>query len=215
MKHTKAFFLIIIVLSVVVTADDAFACSCVPEANPFLKVAPKSVLVIRARVLRHTGGGETPREMEVEVLESLAGETPKSVVTISGDDGGQCRPYVSRFAVGTEWILALEPAITDTEAARHYFMSEPDKGDYAISNCGAYWLEVKKGKVRGNIDIEDYERRHEHQEIPLEELRRRFAAAKKSAHSLTPASNNGMHPTANSAALIRETWPYRCCVRGG
>jgi len=74
---------------------------------------------------------------------------------------------------------------------------------------------VKKGKVRGNIDIEDYERRHEHQEIPLEELRRRLAAAKKSAHSITPASNNGMHPTANSVALIRKTCRSSRCVRGG
>ena len=27
--------------------------------------------------------------------------------------------------------------------------------------------------------------------------------------------NNGIHPTANSAAFIRETWRYRRCMRGG
>ena len=30
-----------------------------------------------------------------------------------------------------------------------------------------------------------------------------------------PASNNGMHPTANSVNVIRETWPYLRCARGG
>jgi len=29
------------------------------------------------------------------------------------------------------------------------------------------------------------------------------------------ASNNAMQPTANSAAFMRETWPFRSCVRGG
>jgi hypothetical protein len=52
MKHMKAFSLIIVLL-VVVTANDALACSCVAEANPFLKVAPKSVLVIRANDIGH------------------------------------------------------------------------------------------------------------------------------------------------------------------
>lgn len=187
----KAFFLIIIVLLVHGTADDAFACSCVPEVNPFLKVAPKSVLVIRGRVLRHTGGGETPREMDVEVLENFVDEAPKKVITVSGDDGGQCRPYVSRFPVGTEWVLALEHAIKDAEEARHYFMSEPDKGDFAISNCGAYWLAVKEGKVRGNVDDDTEQGKYGNQEIPLEELRRRIKDAMKGSPSkVTLASNN-------------------------
>jgi hypothetical protein len=33
--------------------------------------------------------------------------------------------------------------------------------------------------------------------------------------SVSAQHNNGMHPTANSAALIRKTWRYRSCVRGG
>jgi hypothetical protein len=144
--------------------------------------------------------------MEVEVLETLAGKAPQSVVSVSGDPGNQCRPYVSGFPVGTEWVLALGPAVKDERVARlSYAMSAPDKGDYAISNCGAYWLEVKDGKAVGNIDIDDYERRHESQVIPLEELRRCFAPAKKSAHSAPPASNNAIQPTTNSVASKRRT----------
>jgi hypothetical protein len=129
--------------------------------------------------------------MEVEVIETLAGETSKKVVSVSGDPGNQCRPYVSRFPVGTEWILALGPAAKSAAAVESFILPGPDKGDYAISSCGSYWLEVKDGKVIGNVDIDDDERRHESQVIPLEELRRRFAAAKKRARPITPASNNG------------------------
>jgi hypothetical protein len=216
MRYKKVFFLTIAILFVAMAAKDASACSCA-VGGPFLKVAPKSVLVIRARVLRHSDGGETSREMDVEVLESLAGETPKRELTVSGDDGGQCRPYVAGFRVGTEWILALEPAIKDAKLARDYYaMSEADKGDYAISNCEIYWLKVKEGKVIGNVDIDTDEWKYKSQEISLEEFRQRFKAAIKGSPSKdAPASNNGMHPTANSAALIRKTPCLMRCVRGG
>ncbi len=183
MKYVKASCLPIIAFLIVITSNDAFACTCVPVANPFLKVAPKSVLVIRGNILRHTGEGETKTEMDVEVLETLAGETSEKVINVSGDSGNQCRSYVSRFPVGTEWILALEPATKGASEVDAYMLPGPDKGDYAISNCGAYWLEVKDGKAKGNIDIDNYDRRHESQEIRLEKLRRRFAIAKKSVHT--------------------------------
>lgn len=210
MRYKKAFFLPLVLLFMGMAANNAAACSCA-VGGPFLKVAPKSVLVVRARVLRHSGGSQTAREMDVEVLESFAGKTPKSVITVSGDDGGQCRPYVAGFSVGTEWILALEPAVTDAKVARDYYlMSEPDKGDYAISNCGIYWLEVKKGKVLGNVDIDTDEWKYESQEIPLEEFRQRFKASSKGSPAKgAPASYNRPHPTAHNVALARKLeWSF-------
>lgn len=180
MKHLKAFFLPLIVLLIVLTANDTFACTCGAVANPFFKVAPKSVLVIRGKILRHTGSGEVKTEMDVEVFETLAGKTDKSVISISGDPGNLCRPYVSGFPVATEWVLALQPANKSDSG----LMREPDRGDYAISSCGAYWLKVKDGKAIGNLDIDDFERRDESQEITLEDLRQRLEAATKSSHSM-------------------------------
>jgi len=189
MNHMKAPFLTISALLVALTANDVLACTCVPLGGSFLKVAPKSELVIRGRVLRHTGEGESETEMDVEVLETLAGETSKSVVSVSGDPGNQCRPYVIGFPVGTVWVFALEAAVKDVTAARDYFLMErPDKGDYAISNCGTYWLKVEEGKVKGNIDRDDKERYEVRQEIPLEELRRRFEEKKKKAPAPSPAN---------------------------
>jgi hypothetical protein len=189
MKFTRATLLALSVVLVALTAGDVFACSCVPLGGSFLKVAPASELVIRGRVLRHTGEGETKTEMDIEVLETLAGKTSQRVVSVSGDPGNLCRPYVSWFPVGTEWVLALEPAIKDARVARQsYFMSEPDKGDYAISSCGAYWLKVKEGKVSGNIDRDDEERDAVTQELTLEELRRRLEERKKKAPAQSPAA---------------------------
>jgi hypothetical protein len=190
MRCVRVSFLTVSFLLLAATANDVSACTCAPLGGSFLKVAPASELVIRGRVLRHTGEGETETEMDVEVLETLAGETSKSVVSVSGDPGNQCRPYVSGFPVGTEWVFALKPAVKDALVARQsYLMSEPDRGDYAISICGAYWLEVKEGKVRGNIDRDDKERDAVSQELPLEELRRRFKAKKKARSEASTASH--------------------------
>jgi hypothetical protein len=178
-RPLKAFFLPLIVLLMVLTANDAFACTCGSVADPFLKVAPRSVLVVRVKILRHTGSGQIKTEMYVKVLETLAGKTTKNVISVSGDTGNLCRPYVSVFPVGTEWVLALHAANKDSG-----LMREADKGDYAISICGAYWLKVKDGKVIGNVDIDDHERKYPSQEITLKDLRRRLAAATKSSHSL-------------------------------
>lgn len=198
-RGLRVSFLNMSFLLIAATANEVAACSCASPGRSFLKVAPASELVIRGRVVGHTGEGATETEMEVEVLETLSGKTSKSVVSVSGDPGNQCRPYVSAFPVGTEWVFALAPAIKDAAGARAYLMNEPDKGDYAISNCGAYWLKVKDGKVQGNIDRDDEERDAVSQELPLKELRRRFEEKKKERSQASPAS----HKRRLSAGNIR------------
>lgn len=141
---------------------------------------------MRGRALRHTGGDEANRqpatEMEVEVLEVLAGEVENKVIAVSGDPGNQCRPHVSIFPVGTEWVPALDYAAKSKAAVDSHLMPAPDKGDYSISNCGAYWLAVKDGKVTGDIlptprgSENPWPEKHE---LSLEDFRRRFKAATK------------------------------------
>jgi len=137
------------------------ACSCL-WAGPFLKVAPKCELVIRGRVSGYYGEERNIRlAMDVEVLEVLRGKTQENELRIWGDDGMLCRPYVTRFPVGTEWILGLngpgsKPGCTP---------------DYAISICGQYWLQIKDGRVIGNIDNEKDQ--SSSQELSIDEFRRR------------------------------------------
>jgi hypothetical protein len=173
MKYLKPWFLAVAAMLIFLSAEEALACSCV-WGGPFMKVAPASTLVVRGRILRHTGAHPEAKEMEIQVLEIISGRTEKRVITISGDNGLLCRPYVSGFPVGTEWILALS-------AAEQSFQ---DKGDYAISICGTYWLKVSKGRVSGNIH--SAKNREARQQLSLREFRRRFKAMKKGASFKCP-----------------------------
>ncbi len=144
------------------------ACDC-PWRGPFLAVAPDLPLVVRARVLSFQGKGTAagqPLSMDVEVLEVLRGEPPASPLRVWGDDGMLCRPYVTHFPVGTQWILALngpgsKPGMTPGPA---------------ISICGEYWLRVEGDTAVGCIDSPE---RTAVQRIALAELRARLAAAAK------------------------------------
>ena len=100
--------------------------------------------------------------MDVEVLEVLSGKTEQSQLRVWGDNGMLCRPSIAKFPVGTEWILGLngpgsKPGFTP---------------DYAISACGQYWLQIKDGKVIGNID--DGKDQNSSQEVSIDEFRRRY-----------------------------------------
>ena len=174
MKYLRPWFLAIAAVLIFLMADEALACSCM-WGGPFMKVAPASELVVRGRILRHMGENpESKTEMEFEVLEVISGRADKRVITISGDNGLLCRPYVSAFPIGTQWILALS-------AADQRFQ---DKGDYAISICGTYWLRVSNGRVSGNIH--SAKSREERQQLSLREFRRRFKAMKKGASFKCP-----------------------------
>ena len=112
------------------------ACTCM-WAGPLLKVGPGAELIVRAKVLRHFDRSRgVDRAMEVEVFEVLKGSARGRRLRIWGDDGGQCRPYVNGFAVGTEWIFAV---------------NRLRGGDYAISVCGEYWARVEGEAVSGRL----------------------------------------------------------------
>jgi hypothetical protein len=77
--------------------------------------------------------------MEVEVSEALKGDPKGANVRIWGDTGILCRPYVTAFPVGTEWVFAVH--------------SNPEKaeGGYVISACGEYAVRVQKDSVTGKL----------------------------------------------------------------
>jgi hypothetical protein len=110
----------------------AFACSC-GSGGPFLAVAQNSDLIVYGKVVSHEAHG-----MDFEVLESYKGFDSRQVIRIWGDNGAQCRPYISKFPVGTQWLLALSPVRENRER------SQPD---YAISSCGEFALAVTGGTV--------------------------------------------------------------------
>jgi len=157
-------------------AAEAQACSC-GWGGPFLTVAPKAPIIIRGVVQSYQGEGRGIKlGMDIKVLEVLKGRLAEPITRVWGSNGAQCRPYVSLFPVGTEWIFALngpgsKPGMNNT--------------GYAISDCGRYWLQVQKGEVVGNID--DAANIDAVQKRPLSELRRLLLAQND------PPSNHNLH----------------------
>jgi hypothetical protein len=135
-------------LSIFLTAASAQACSCA-GTDPFVQVAQRSPVVVRAKVLNYQWypsdlkHEQNPIAMTVEVQESYKGTVKSKRLTIWGDNGMQCRPYVMTFPIGTEWVLALGPD--------HW----TKKGELAIFGCGEYWLPVQNATVTGRITEKD------------------------------------------------------------
>lgn len=117
-------------------AENVLACSC-SWKGPFMTVAGDSRLVVLGRIIRHNQGPKP--SMDVHVKEVLSGAMLDSGLRILMGDGMYCRPEMSLFPPGTDWILAINgPG------------SKPGK-DLAISICGEYWLKVEGDEVVGSI----------------------------------------------------------------
>ncbi|MCX5810046.1 MAG: hypothetical protein NTX36_11870 [Proteobacteria bacterium] len=166
MKIVKIMIAVILLCVVSCTGMDVYACSC-SWGGPFFKVAPQAEFVIKGKIMSYHGEEKGIKQaMDVEVLEVLKGTCHQKNIRIWGGKGWLCRPDVTQFPVGTEWILGINgPG------------SKPGiEGGYAISICGQYWLQVVNGVVVGNIDNE--QEREFSQELPLEEFKKRFRNGK-------------------------------------
>ncbi len=125
--------LLVTLVAVLAPPGAALACRCL-WAGPFTKVALGTDLVVLAEVRSYDRNS-----MDVTVIEVLRGEEERRALRIWGDDGALCRPYVTLFPRGTRWIFALERERT------------PGSRDYAISGCGAFWLEVRGNQAMGSV----------------------------------------------------------------
>jgi hypothetical protein len=145
----KKIFTILMLISLN-SMHQAFACDCVSKGE-FLTVASKSKLVALVKVAeyltyRNIYDEKMPMSMLVEIIEVYKGREIRKTVTVWGDDGGLCRPYLNRFKLGNYYIIAFDEAgIAGTKAEK--------KTDYAISICGDYWLDAdtKSKKAKGMV----------------------------------------------------------------
>ena len=142
MKHIPS---IIISFSTLLLALPAHACSCAPSKSSFVQLTQRSELVIRGRVVEYRWNKEDtehkirPLAMIVEVQEVYKGAIKPGKISVWGDNGMQCRPYITQFSIETEWVLSLS--------------KDPwtEKGELAVSACGEHWLQVKGSNVVGKV----------------------------------------------------------------
>ncbi len=123
-------------------------CSCVYQ-GAFLTVAPSTKLIALVKVVKYLTfkdiyGDKTPMSMDVEIIDTYKGLEDRKKVTVWGDPGNLCRPYLSNFKENAYYLIAFDPAGRGAkENAR----------DYSISICGAYWLDADNEKRTATGDI--------------------------------------------------------------
>jgi hypothetical protein len=134
MKRLTTILTIIFLTSTSLT----YACDCESQGH-FLSVAPKSKLVALVKVnsyltFKNIYDKPTPMSMEVEIVKVYYGQETRKTVTVWGDNGNLCRPYLSIFKSDNYYVVAFEQD------------SKENPSDYAISNCGDYWLTADNEK---------------------------------------------------------------------
>lgn len=167
LKCFVAYVLLSFLLLVVSPLMPVYGCSC-GWSGPFLTVSSNAQIIVRGKVLAYKGEARGVKlSMDFEVLEVIKGKLNKKTIRVWGDNGALCRPCVTQFPIGTEWILALNG-----------LGSKPGiESEYAISVCGTYWLKVEEGKVIGNIDNKEV--MDSSQSMPLDEFRAYYSPVDK------------------------------------
>ncbi len=112
-----------------------------------MTVAPKSKLVALVKVNRYLTfkniyDEQIPLSMEIDIIQVYHGQETRKKVTVWGDNGGLCRPYLNSFKIDSIYMIAFEQGSNTTINAN----KEEKETDYAISNCGDYWLTTDMNK---------------------------------------------------------------------
>ena len=158
-------------LVVLIAQTVVVACSCA-WSGPFLSVASSADVIVYGTVLRYGNESRGVKlSMDVQVREVLKGQESRKTIRVWGDNGAQCRPYVSSFPVGTEWIWAMQHLPPDTKGPHG-----ESPNDYTIWVCGGNWLQVQGNQVSGHVSskmVTDPE-----QQVSFNELRQQIKAWK-------------------------------------
>lgn len=148
-------FSFIVFLALIFSSDIGFACSC-SWKGPFMTVARDAVIVVKGKIIRHNPG--TKPSIDIHVNEVLSGAMLDSGMRILTGDGMHCRPDMSLFPPGTEWIIALNGP------------GAKAGNELAISHCGEYWLRVEGDEAVGSI----YGKQGETGRVKLDSIRTFF-----------------------------------------
>ena len=134
-------------------AQPPAACQCIWQGS-FSQISGQSDLIVSGTVLAHKGNS-----MDFAIDRSLLdravnGREYSQNIRIWGDNGSECRPTVSTFAIASDWLFALKKITS--EPAGGFNPTTPNisygrKNDYYLSMCGAYWLSARAAFVSGNL----------------------------------------------------------------
>jgi len=146
----RNFFLALLIAATEVSAQQ---CDCIWRGS-FSDVAKKADLIIAGEIISRSGNSA-----DIKIEKIFQGKHFQDSARIWGamtlrDGTPLCRANLEEFPTGSRWVLALEKI---TEVPKNGFnpatpsLSFGRKDDYALSNCGAYWLAADGETARGNL----------------------------------------------------------------
>lgn len=128
---------ILTILSIAILSISSFACDC-DWGGDFFAMSIQTDLVAKVRVTKKIkDSNDFNINMEVEVIEIFKSNETRKTITIWGDDGKQCRPYIDFFTTGEVYYLSLYKY----------------DNEYEQMNCGEMYLKVEGDKVLGETGI--------------------------------------------------------------
>lgn len=133
---------LILLLFAIILNLTAIACSCNND-RPFLDVAPGARLVALVKVVQ-VPTSDRSNEMIVEIIEAFQGKEERKTISVYGDNGLLCRPYITAFKRGKYYVIGMI-------GANEEYGEKP--AAYAVSICGEYWLKANKltKRASGNV----------------------------------------------------------------
>ena len=123
-------------------------CECLWK-GAFSDVQADTQLVLSGTVLSTKGNS-----IDLLINRTLRGEIHSDDVRIWLQTADYCRPPVSEFPVGSQWVMALHKITKKVPGGFNPntpSVSYGRVGDYRLSSCGGYWLSQSEQWVSGNL----------------------------------------------------------------
>ena len=161
--------LIIGMILILFTTFQAFACSCECTGDcSFSSISNNSEFVALVKVISYDDylgdeimghEGKMPYSMTVEIIKKYKGKETRKTIKIWGDNGAECRPYISSFKIGEHYLIA--PNILG-----EYKLEGEKSTDYDFFSCNTDYLKVdiekqkafgEYAKMKTEIRLKEFE----------------------------------------------------------
>ena len=129
-------------------ANSRAACECLWQGS-FSEVQSEASLVVSGTVLASKGNA-----VDLSIDRRLRGSEHLEEIRVWMKTGDYCRPEPELFAIGSQWVMALQEITSDIPGGFNPHTpnySYGRIGDYYLSSCGGYWLSQSNDLVTGNL----------------------------------------------------------------
>lgn len=161
--------LIIGMTLILFTTFQVFACSCECIGDcSFSSISNNSEFVALVKVISYDDyldyeimghEGKMPYSMTVEIIKKYKGKETRKTIKIWGDNGAECRPYISNFKIGKHYLIA-------PNLLGEYKLEGEKSTDYDFFSCNTDYLTVdidkqkaygEYAKMKSEIRLEEFE----------------------------------------------------------